>query len=66
MDLTSNPTGKYGGSIKEGGDSLSSYTSAKEEAYFRQQDQKLLEDLSKSKSQSKSDQHPNTNKQTKA
>lgn len=61
MDLSSNPTGKYGGSIKEAGGSLGSYTSAKEEAYFKQQDQKLIQELQEKKKEtaSKSDSNKN-------
>lgn len=61
MDLSSNPTGKYGGLIKEAGGSLGSYASAKEEAYFKQQDQKLIRELQEKKKEtaSKSDNNKN-------
>jgi hypothetical protein len=45
-------TGNYGGSIKEAGGSFGSYAKAKEEVYFREQDQKKIEELSKNKEKS--------------
>ena len=42
-------TGNYGGSIREASGSLGSYAKSREEAYFREQDQKKLEELSNNK-----------------
>ena len=45
MDPVGKSTGKYGGSIREAGGSMGAMGSAREEAYFRQQDEKKLQDL---------------------
>jgi hypothetical protein len=48
MDLQGDKTGKYGGSIREGGGALGPLGAARENEYFRRQDEKKLDDLKKS------------------
>jgi hypothetical protein len=45
MDPMGKTTGKYGGSIREAGGTLGSLEAAKEELYFRQQDEKQFQAL---------------------
>ena len=52
---------KYGGSIREAGGSFGSYASAKEEAYFREQDKIKIEELKKRNEQEKTKQTQSSN-----
>ena len=59
-------TGNYGGSIREAGGSFGSYARAKEEVYFREQDQKKIEELSQNKDRSnQTSQHDSSNQNNK-
>ena len=45
MDPQGNRTGKYGGDIREAGGALGSLAAARENEYFRKQDEQKLKDL---------------------
>lgn len=65
MDPLGYSTGKYGGSIREAGGGMGSMAAAREEAYFRHEDEKkfeaIREQMEKSKSENDKDQHKDYN-----
>lgn len=45
MENSRESHGKYGGSISEAGGSIGEYASAKENQYFKEQDEKILNEM---------------------
>lgn len=53
MDPIGKSSGSYGGSIREAGGSFGVMGASKEDQYFREQDQKMIEKMKEEKSSSK-------------
>ncbi len=53
MDPLGEKTGQYGGSIREAGGAFGALAAARENEYFRQQDEQKLKDLKKSLDENK-------------
>lgn len=61
MDPLGYSTGKYGGSIREAGGGMGSMAAAREEAYFRHEDEKKFEAIREQMEKSKSTSHQSEN-----
>jgi hypothetical protein len=62
MDNFGKDTGKYGGLIREAGGAMGTYAYSKEEQYFRDQNEKKIQELAEKIKENKDTQNKSTNK----